>query len=1373
MIVQKRFSRLIKFPRLAILAFLILVLLLPFSAGPVAGHPLNAVTAPNQPTVACAGGPTIDGVLLDECYDESFLVGGVTKTIRVWYTNMTTPATRTQDGTLYNLEHWITNDAQAVQVAQWGRQAWERYYAIFNHHPYDSGCSNRINIRMEDGIGWAGIAYWASPGSCWIGIDSPMVRGGGGQWVVYHEFQHYLQYSFNSGCYGFLKPNYDADAEFVEGYADLAADAVDPAIDAVGYGGITYDPSTSMYAKGYGNIFAKYFIEQLGSLYLPTDPWHHMDAMFNHYVECDNRDTLYVFDTLIPTLKPGMNEQKLFTNFFAANWSKDWASESTQPELVYIDDNGNPYGNLAPLTKDETISSATPRSYAGQSTPDKWAANYYQVTPQSGCNYVQAKVDGAPSANLGINLMAAKTSAPTSVQRFYKIGEDFSRTFRGYNTYNKILAEVNAFDSNFNYDVSFTCVTPVLNILEPRQTNFALVGDPTSPIAFLARFSVKDGANPVLGINESAITAFAGADAITIVPNTLQQVGEDYWMVLLPPVKPAGTTFVNLRICLDGSLCDTENNALLYVNPGSTDQALVFDGSGSMAIEDVSGEGTRLLNAQKAGRVMADLLRAGDRVLVTSFSAKDIPTGCGLPSGTGNCTLDILTPLPRLNITGPGNIPTVRTAIDNLTARDWTPIGAALRDAKNKLLATPTNTNPKHIILLSDGEENVNPLYGADAALRTELYNSGVVIDTIGVSGDATPALLAQIAADTGGVYRFVPTSGGTLAPVTTTDTEWLANTGMPPKMIEQVTTAAQPGPLALDNVYDYLDTKNQGASRLVHNDFTLVPDNTFRYLNGLDAMGLPVGQYVDANVNVLRIVVAGKQEDGDVSGACAGYHRDVEIADPSMGPNARWYPVSPRNPAYTPAAWDIRNSEYDDVVIIANPMQGVWQVRTRYYYTICNAASESVAPQNPDGFETDFMMNVSAESSLVLQGRFLAPLVGNQADAGDIVPIVATLLNKNGAVPGALVAALVEKPGGSYATWLLDDGMHNDGAAGDGIYGWNFSQTTVGGSYNVRIVAWLPDFVAGQWITREWLGGFWINGPNLNDLDQDGMPDKWELRCKLNISINDSKLDLDNDGLSNGAEFQAGTSPCNPDTDRGGEKDGSEVQGGRNPLYAPDDKVGLLRWYNFRAFNGGIEIRWTPPYTATHMLLFVSPNPSDPIRGIEVPNTGAYTLNSLENNTTYYLSLAVGNAQDSATGPYSEPEAVTPKADPDKPTGAVFINNGAASTLKLGVLLNISSSDTPLPGLAYPSNGGLAALSTQPINVVSAGIEMRISNDPTFAGAVWQPLAPIASWQLASGGSQVKRVYLQFRDAAGNESMVVYDDIIYNFTIFLPIVRR
>ena len=84
---------------------------------------------------ACAGGPTIDGLLLDECVDRSFTVGGVNKTVRVWYTKVMSVTTRIDDGTTYNLQHWITTDAQAQQVAAWFEDAWVRYFTDFGPPP--------------------------------------------------------------------------------------------------------------------------------------------------------------------------------------------------------------------------------------------------------------------------------------------------------------------------------------------------------------------------------------------------------------------------------------------------------------------------------------------------------------------------------------------------------------------------------------------------------------------------------------------------------------------------------------------------------------------------------------------------------------------------------------------------------------------------------------------------------------------------------------------------------------------------------------------------------------------------------------------------------------------------------------------------------------------------------------------------------------------------------------------------------------------------------------------------------------------------------------------------------------------------------------
>ena len=145
-------------------------------------EPASAVASlpPPAPDAPCSGGPVIDGITLDECFVENFTVGGTGKSVTVWYTNNAITATRIVDGNPVVLSHWINTDAQAQQVAAWSRQAWERYYDIFGRHPYDTGCSNNINVQMEDGVGWAGIAYWAGPGSCWIGMDSPMVRNGAG-----------------------------------------------------------------------------------------------------------------------------------------------------------------------------------------------------------------------------------------------------------------------------------------------------------------------------------------------------------------------------------------------------------------------------------------------------------------------------------------------------------------------------------------------------------------------------------------------------------------------------------------------------------------------------------------------------------------------------------------------------------------------------------------------------------------------------------------------------------------------------------------------------------------------------------------------------------------------------------------------------------------------------------------------------------------------------------------------------------------------------------------------------------------------------------------------------------------------------------------
>ena len=73
----------------------------------------------------------------------------------------------------------------------------------------------------------------------------------------------------------------------------------------------------------------------------------------------------------------------------------------------------------------------------------------------------------------------------------------------------------------------------------------------------------------------------------------------------------------------------------------------------------------------------------------------------------------------------------------------------------------------------------------------------------------------------------------------------------------------------------------------------------------------------------------------------------------------------------------------------------------------------------------------------------------------------------------------------------------------------------------------------------------------------------------------------------------------------------------------------------------------------------------------------------------------------------------------------------------------------------------------------ISANIEMRIANEPSFIGAIWEPLKQEKPWILSDGPVGAYIVYVQFRDGVGNESFIVNDTIMYTPTIYLPIIKR
>lgn len=1356
---------------------------------------------PAAPGAACTNSYTVEGsVDLDNCYAHNLTVNGINYTISVYYSLVTT--TVTVDDVSYN--HWIASEAQAIDVAEAVEEAWQAVFTYSSlggasHQPYLDSCGNNLDILMRDGKGWSGIAYWGSPGSCRIGIDAPMVLGGVGtndDGVIAHEIQHYLQFAYDDGCYDHFRPLYPGSS-LIEGWANWAGkNATSAALDA-SYSVSSYNASLSYYDLSYTNLKLGYDIQQYGGNGAPADPGFGINEVYEHYRKCDLHDNIFVFDETIMALTGGAkNEEIAFLDFLAAYYAYPFADPITQPELVFPDADDKPTGRPA-YSQDVNMSGGS-QSWI-ETTPDDWAGRYYRITPQAGCDYVQLHVETTPpGGKVGLNFMAADTATPTLLRSAH-IGDNATRLFAGAGSNDELVVVVNAFDTaSTTYEVEATCVTPTVNILEPTQIAFALAGAPDSPIAILTRIEVTSGGLPVSGIVESQFNFDAEGDAPTVIAGSFQEVGPgEYWAIIMPPVKPAGTTFVDYQVCLDG-ICDTEIDALLYADPGNSDLAIVIDASGSMNTEDTLGEGTRLINAQKAAKVIPDLLRDGDRILVMDFSAIDNPPGCGLPpdgSGDGNCPLDLVTYLARIDVTAV-NLTTVissaKTAIDMVSAREWTPIGGAVDKAKDDLLAAPFSLNPKSIFLLSDGRENVNPLWND---IKAGVIGNAVV-DTIGFGPEAPGNLLAQIAADTGGTYRPVPTSG--LGTSRAMDTEELIKLGLPEPMAKALSASPfLPGQLELADVYSQFETEAQDGSRLFNVDFTTVPDNTWQEWT----------TQVDKTANRLRFVVAGKQEDGDVTGSCAGYHRQVEVAPPNPAdPQRPWIPISPVSTAIgltPPANWDIRNSVYDDVLVVTNPDSGAWRIRTKYTYIICKQGqvdeteTQAKIAASPEAFETDFMLDGSVQSTIQLEGRFLG-LDKGLGVAGDTVPIVATLVTRSGLISGALVVASVQNEGGTDFILLRDDGNNHDGMPGDGIYGWDYSLTSHGGSYGVRILASFPDPAnPAVNLIREWNGGFWIDGPQVDrqtikDRDQDGLPDDYEERYDcLDPDKPDSSLDPDQDWLPSLNEFtDYGTNPCRADTDQGGEHDGSEVEFGRNPLWPDDDEVNVVGHLELRPLNNAIWVNWRPTVTES-MKVYISTVKGQLGDMLDMGTTGSFSITalpngqSLVNGTPYYLTFSRMNVNNNAEGAYSDQFEITPKEDPIPPSGAFLIggpnvtNGGDVATARQVTLL-IDATDV----LEYEGAASHAVphahLQTPGLHqtIVSGNVEMRFHNDiDLLPQATWESLADEKVWTLDCEDGEYCTVYGQFRDGAGNESLVIDQAIQLQLaagnTLYLPLIRK
>jgi len=138
-------------------------------------------------------------------------------------------------------------------------------------------------------------------------------------------------------------------------------------------------------------------------------------------------------------------------------------------------------------------------------------------------------------------------------------------------------------------------------------------------------------------------------------------------------------------------------------------------------------------------------------------------------------------------------------------------------------------------------------------------------------------------------------------------------------------------------------------------------------------------------------------------------------------------------------------------------------------------------------------------------------------------------------------------------------------------------------------------------------------------DSDGDGLPDDFEIANGLDpANPADAAGDLDNDGLSNLAEFQRGTLLNVPDSDGDGLRDGDEVTAGTNPLLGDSDGDGI---------RDGLEVQ-----TGSNPLDPSSYNLALALQSISVtPNVFEIVVNTIVGEASRIVAVT-GNLKDGTT---------------------------------------------------------------------------------------------------------------------------------------------
>ncbi len=1173
----------------------------------------------------------------------------------------------------------------------------------------------------------------ATEPSC-ITLDAPGRRCAGEDRIrktLHHEMFHSIQRNYkcavndcNSGYMGSTFGKWVA-----EGTARCLDDRLYGDLDGATFDSSFWEevsqfmdqPDTSLVDQSYrACLFWSYCCERLGST--AAEPQRGIDFMRRFWEQIAANGSTDSLQALRDEVQDsgGGSLDAIFHDFAICTYTREFdvSALTNSGRYRFLDEQaGNGGGPAYDNVERAGSFNAFPANSAG--TIAAYAAKYYELTFDANTCAAVGFLGEADEPIAWALVGVTPTNRATILSK--GVGRDYGRTFINSPTdpINRLGAVVIGLSDSSNFSFTFDVGAPRVTIIRPDTTHLAYAGPAATPGRFLVRVFVEgpEALKPP-GVGQRSIKGLRREDFTVRVNNldadvlSASYVGGEYWLAVQAPGQAADGLY-NLQVSLcaatGGGVQDTNTSCVLYGNV-TINHMVVIDKSGSMG---APADFSKLEAAKIAASLYVDAVSDTDRVGLVAFDGNQV--ACDDDAST-------LEALGAADAVKRGNC---KTDIGNLNDSGWTSIGDGLWDAQGQLDLFPGLADIYTIMLLSDGEENEARWWESNVpcpGAASRIVPADTIVSAIAFGPESNQALMQSIAATTGGDYSYVDVTDAAPAPA--------AGTGLAPQI-----------PASMAN--QLADAYMKGLQRS----------------RGLERLFFAAGDIAAGNNADIPIVVS---EAGVTQGTVF-----VNWTQKSALSNLRL--IKPNGQAVTAAEARFYQTNTHGVWHLQITMPpGTWRVE----FSAGRDTDLIVGLLGPQRLGGQLLMRATQVNT----GGLVSEPDEGPFEQGVPVTILALLTDSRGPILGARLQLSVRRPDGSFACGpltLRDDGSQNDGEPDDGVYGAIFTDTSQAGidrgvinddplqphpagargTYLASVDAAGESQLAGKF-ARSGSTSFHVFAGR--DRQQHRLPYTWEVYYGTDPSKPDADQDPDGDGLDNGEEFKHGTHPRDPDTDGGGEPDGSEVHAGRCPLEPTDDAlpcpldvevVTSVAHENPRILRpNALLLRFPvhPSYTQMRILRRKAGDPSFLLLDT-VDLSGfksMYYDQGLPPGTTFeYRFQAVGlNGAISCLSPIVRGLV---KGQPMPPNPWASLNNHSSRTDRLLVNLRLDRSGQPIGSMPT---------------------RYRASNSPPNPAQPYLllPAAPVP-WVLAGPAivPGLRRVYVQYQDAAGNESEVIQETIL------------